>query len=369
MMTKRLLPLTLFAAATMLMACENGTTSTQPGTRAAYADDWRMEVSGPAAGVTRLVVGGRTTKDNFANRGDIEVRYVAGTDQITVEMQRFTIANKAEDAEAAFGRMHMWAYNIASPAAPKDSDAERACFSEGQATCFIRNYYEGQLQPARDGVNFRVTIPAGWPGKLELVTEDNLQEGIETYPSRGDVLVDGLSGSLAVSLDSGNVQVRMDPNTAHYAGCASNDACISMDHAPGCGCTEPTNVTIANRPGQASDITVDVANPNAWYTMVLENRGSFSAGSDFICDATIQCSAFEDCAIDPDYASLAYQERAEVNYPGEPAIEGAGMRIALTSESCADIVYAEGPDDYDADSFPDDHRGDIMVCVGCLQNL
>jgi hypothetical protein len=170
-------------------------------------------------------------------------------------------------------------------------------------------------------------------------------------------------------MDSGNVQVRMDPTTDHFAGCSANDACVEMGYMIGCGCTNPTNVTIANASGQASNITVDVGNPEAWYTMVLENRGSFSAGQEFVCSATIDCDAFDDCDIDPDYATIEYQERAEVNYPGEPAIPGAGMRIALTSESCANITYTESPDDYEIEEFPLEKRGDVRVCVGCLEDL
>ncbi|HLT35050.1 MAG TPA: hypothetical protein VK034_02170, partial [Enhygromyxa sp.] len=262
-----------------------------------------------------------------------------------------------------------WAYNISSPAKPKPDDVDKACWAPDVETCYVRNYYDGQLQPVRDGVNFRVTIPAGWEGDLELTTEDNLEEGIETYPDRSDIIVDGLAGSLLVDMDSGNVSVRMDPETRHYAGCANNDICIEMGYVQGCGCSEPTNISIANKNGQASNIVVDVGNPNGWYTVVLDNRGTFSSGDDFVCTASIECSAFDDCDVDPDYASIEYQERAEINYPGEPAIQNAGMRIALVSEACANIGYVEGPEDYGAEEFPTEQRGDLTLCVGCLSDL
>lgn len=371
-MTTRLLSIpTLFAIATPLLACTGcPSDDTSPtGTRQPYVDEWRTEISGPAAQITSLSIGDRLTSDNFANRGNIEVRYEDGIDQITVEMQRFTIAKSQEDADAAFERMQLWAYNIATPAKPEPDDAEDACWAADVTGCYIRNYYEGQLQPVRDGVNFRVTIPRGWDGDLSLTTEDNLEEGIESYPDRSDIIVDGLAGNLSVDLDSGNVQVRMDPATDHFAGCPANDDCVAMGYMIGCGCTDPTNVTIANGTGQASNITVDVGNPDHWYTMVLENRGSFSAGQEFVCSATIDCDAFDLCEIDPDYATIEYQERAEVNFPGEPAIRGAGMRLALTSETCANIAYTEGPDDYEIEEFATEQRGDIRVCVGCLEDL
>jgi hypothetical protein len=368
-MTTRLLSLPLLLAVASPLVVSTGCPRDEPGVgddREPYVDDWRTELSGPAAQIKSLSIGDRLTSDNFANRGDIEVRYVDGTDQITIEMQRFTIAKDQATADAAFERMKFWAYDIATPAAPTPDDAADACWAPEVEGCYVRNYYEGQLQPVRDGVNFRITIPRGWDGDLAVTTEDNLEEGIESYPDRSDIIVDGLAGNLAADLDSGNIRVRMDAATDHYAGCSSNDTCVEMGYPIGCGCTDPTNVTIANNTGQASNITVDVGNPDAWYTMVLENHGSFSAGDEFVCTATIDCDAFPNCEIDPDYATIEYQERAEVNFPGEPAIRGAGIRLALSSEACANITYTEGPDDYEAETFPAEKRGDLQVCVGCL---
>lgn len=373
-MTKRLLFPSLFVAATLSLpslGCQPDDDGgpTDSSDRSPVLDTWREEISGPASQITKLVIGGRLASNNFANRGDIEVRYVANTDQITIEMRRFTIAKTPEDAVLAFERMKFWAYNIATPKAPTPDDADKACFADGQATCYVRNYYDGQLQPVRDGAHFRVTIPAGWEGDLDLKTQDNLGAGIDTYPDRSSVLVDGVAGDIAVELDSGNVQIRMDPNTKHYSRCSANDACIADGYPLGCGCSEPTNVTVSNRAGQASDITVDVGKADAWYTMLLENRGSFSSSDDFVCTASIDCGAFESCDIDPDFADIAYQERAEVNYPGEPAIAGAGIRIALVSESCANITLANSVDDYELDTYPEEKRGDLEICVGCLNDL
>jgi hypothetical protein len=366
-MTTRLLSLPLLVAtATSLMSCTEDHGPVGAG-REPYVDDWVMEMSGPAAQIESLSIGDRLSSDNFANRGDIEIRYVTGTDQITIYMQRFTIAKNQEDADAAFERMKFWAYDIASPAPPTPDDAPDGCWQPDVTGCYVRNYYEGQLQPVRDGVNFRVEIPVGWDGDLSVTTEDNLEEGIDTYPDRSDVIIDGVAGNLFVDMDSGNISVRMDPETDHFAGCPANDDCVAMGYVMGCGCSEPTNITIANKVGQASNITLDVGNSGAWYTMVLENKGTFMAGDEFICEATIDCDSFPNCEIDPDYADVAYQERAEVNYPGDPAISGAGMRIALTSEACANIVYTEGPDDYGIEEFATEKRGDINVCVGCLE--
>jgi hypothetical protein len=370
-MTKRLLFPSLFVATLSLtsLGCQPAGDDgpTDSSDRSPVLDSWREEISGPASQISKLVIGGRLASNNFANRGDIEVRYVANTDQITIEMRRFTIAKTQQDAELAFGRMKFWAYNIATPKAPTPADDDKACFADGQATCYVRNYYDGQLQPVRDGAHFRVTIPAGWDGDLELKTQDNLGAGIDTYPDRSEVLVDGVAGDLLVELDSGNVQIRMDPNTKHYARCAANDACVADGFPLGCGCSEPTNITVSNRSGQASDITVDVSNPDAWYDMQLQNRGSFSSSSDFVCTATIDCEPFAVCNIAEDFADIPFEERAEINYPGEPAISGAGIRITLVSESCANITLANSVDDYELDTYPEEKRGDLKVCVGCIE--
>jgi hypothetical protein len=338
--------------------------------RAPYVDEWVTEAELPASQFVFLSVGNRISSDNFSNRGNVEVVYEGTDNIIKIEMQRFTVASSEDAAQGAFERMAYWGYNLSSPEKPSEAIALDACDQPEQDTCYIRAYYDGLFQPVRDGANFRVTIPIGWAGDLELTTSDNLEEGIDSYPDRSDVRVDGLNGNLAIDLDSGNVAVKMDQDVAHYAGCAASQVCedsgyvVSME--TGCNCNEPTNVSIANKPGQASNITVDVGAADNWYTMILENRGTFSSSDDFVCNATIDCDSFADCAIDPDFAALASQERAEVNFPGMMAVEGAGIRISLVSEACSNIRYVEGPEDYDADPLPEEKRGELRVCVGCL---
>lgn len=368
-MTKRPLPPSLFVVSTILLSACPQENPGSDGPLRAFEDEWRTEISGPAAQIDKLVIGDRLTGDNFANRGDIEIRYEPGIDQITIEMQRFTAVTDQASADEAFERMHLWAYNIATPEAPDPAKADQACWAPDMSICYVRNYYDGAYQAVRDGVNFRVTIPEGWDGDLELTTEDNLGAGIDTYPDRSDIIVDGLAGSLVVDMDSGNAQVRMDPNTQHYAGCSANDKCIDEGYAIGCGCDEPTSISIANKTGQSSNMTVDVGDASKWYTFVLDNRGTFSPSEEFVCTATIDCGPFADCEIEPDYAEIEYEERAEINYPGDPAIRGAGVRVSLVSESCATLTYADGPDDFDIGEFPEMKRGDLEVCVGCLDDL
>lgn len=372
MTTRTLHPAILSAIAVMSVAATVTLTGcngddTPPDVRAPFVDEWVTEAELPAAQFVALSIGDRLASDNFSNRGDIEVLYEAGTDVIKIEMQRFTVASTESAAQSAFDRMSYWGYNLSSPEKPSEAIALNACDQPTSDTCYVRAYYDGLFQPVRDGANFRITVPLGWTGDLDLTTSDNLEEGVDSYPDRSDVRVEGLNGNLSVDLDSGNVEVRMDQDIPHFAGCEDTQVCEDAGFDPMmCDCSEPTNVSIANKPGQASNITVDVGSADNWYTMILENRGTNSSSDEFVCAATIDCDSFPNCVIDPDYAALESQERAEVNFPGMPAVEGAGIRISLISEACANIKYVEGPDDYETDPLPEEKRGELRACVGCL---
>ena len=368
-MTKRLLSPTLLTLATLTVLASCTPPDDGPATRLPYVDDWETVATLPAAQFDLISIGDRVSSDNFANRGDIEVRY-EGSDAIIIEMQRFTVAADEVEADENFDRMQYWGYALSSPSQPSDDNFEDQCINPDPDVvdrCYIRAYYDGLFQPSRDGANFRVTLPVGWDGDLFLVTSDNLEEGIDTYPDRGDIIVDGLNGNLEVDMDSGNIDVRMDPNIAHYAGCGNSQACEDSGHEMGCGCSVPTNVIIKNNNGQSSNITVDVGDASNWYTMLLANNATITDES-FICEATIDCSEYSSCTLDEAYTGDPQQERAEINYP-EGAAEGAGIRIDLTSDGCSNVKYVNGPDDHGSESLPEEKRGEVMVCVGCLDSL
>ena len=373
-MTKRLLPhtLLLLAATATLSACPGDDTG--PAERLPYVDSWEEVSVLPAAQFGLLSIGDRISSDNYSNRGNVEVRYVEGTNAITIEMQRFTVAEDEDEAALNFDRMQYWGYSLSAPEKPADDNVlDRCDNTEGDDLpdrCYIRAYYDGLFQPSRDGANFRVTVPAGWAGDLFVVTADNLEEGVDTYPDRSDVIIDGLNGNLEVDMDSGNIDLKIDPNIPHYAGCEDSQACEDSGFMMGCGCTTPTNVTIANKTGQASNINVDVGSADNWYTMQLENNGTFSPGDDFLCEASIACDAFASCELDPAYTADPAQERAEINFPDNGlATRGAGIRIALTSEDCANIKYVNGPDDHGIEELPEEKRGVVTVCAGCLDSI
>lgn len=373
-MIKRLLPPTLLAcAAVTLTACPSDDTTIGEG-RQPFVDEYEEVLRGPADAIDLLSIGDSLTSDNFANRGDITVEYVDGS-EIVVHMQRFTVQKTQAAADDAFSRMQFWGYDQSTPSKPTEDMAAIACFAEDTSNCYARAYYDGLSQPARDGVNFRVEIPKGWEGDLVLITEDNLAEGIESYPSRGDVSVMGLAGNLEVELDSGNVDVKLDPNARHFPGCGQPDDECYADWAT-CNCSEPMNIAVGNRTSQSSNITIDIADPalpanpdfQKWWTVQLENRGDFSSGSEFVCNATVDCAPFTSCEINPDFDDQDWQERAEINFPGEDvgAIKGAGIRVAVYSEECTIVSYVNGPDDFESEDLPEEKRGELNFCVGCL---
>ncbi|MCA9696826.1 MAG: purine-nucleoside phosphorylase [Myxococcales bacterium] len=372
-MFKRLLSLSSLAClATVLTACPNGDGNDDEGIgagQAIYVGEWALVTQGPVADLDLLSIGDRETMDNYANRGNIDVVYMEGIDTVTVEMQRFTVAKSQAKADEAFARMLPWAYAISSPEKPSAENEVDKCFMPDLTTCYVRAYYDGQLQPSRDGVNFRVTLPAGWDGDLVLTTEDNLAEG--TYPDRSDITVMGLAGNLEIDMDSGNAAVKLDPNVAHFAGCGNSQACEDAGFnpmEPVCTCSDPTNITIENGSSQASNMTVDVATADNWYTVRLENTGEAAASGELDCGAIVDCDAFSSCVVDSDFANLPYKEFAEINYPGEPAIESSGIRVNLTSSNCSVVEYTNAGADYDLEnSMPDSElRGVTHVCVGCL---
>ncbi|MFV8750594.1 purine-nucleoside phosphorylase [Nannocystaceae bacterium ST9] len=362
----------------MVCACTDGYSVPR---QQAYLDEWRVVAEGNVSTLKFLSIGDRLTYDNFANRGDIEVIYDSNANGITVEMQRFVTAWDQEQAAAELSNLQYWGYNSAEARILDPvENADLLCFTPGNDFCYIRMYSDSASQSIYTGANFRITLPAGWDGDLEIVTSDNVEVGARYYPDRSDVDVTGLSGSLRVDLDSGNVNVSVDSNVDHFSGCASNDICEMGEpdamppvapFDPSCGCTQPTTIVVNNATGQSSNITIDVptnskvSGAGRWYNILLENW----AGPDSICSAIIDCEAFgEGCLIDSEFSNTNNIEKAEINYPGLPATTGAGIQIQAHSDSCADVEYLENPEDYDSDEdFPSEQRGNLRLCSGCLQ--
>lgn len=304
--------------------------------RVPFVDEWDTVFEAPASDYTLLKVGGRISGDNFANRGDIEVDFVEGSTQIRVQMQRFTVAGDLDEAEDNFARMSSWAYDLEVPQPPDEAIAAFACGLADSTRCHLRPYFDGLFQPSRDGVNFRISLPSGWAGELILGTSDNLADDI--YPDRSDVDVEGLAGDLSVDMDSGRLHVRLDPQLPHYADCPDSAECEALGHGAECSCEQPTSIRARTGTGAAANMEVELADPDRWYSVRLEN-----SASDSTCTVALDCSPFDGCELDTSEPGTL---SAELNFPGAPATAGSGIEISLLSEGCGLVDFVEGPEDY-----------------------
>ncbi len=152
-------------------------------------DEWRTEAVVPfdhfdeingVPRISRLRIGGTlaggSDRENFANRGDVNVRFDGPPDTITIELRRFTFARCEAAAEADFEALSLWSFaGIDPPVDGRELDPALACdgaagFSDG---CAIRVFYDGLSQLARSGADIRVTLPADYAGDLVVITDDN----------------------------------------------------------------------------------------------------------------------------------------------------------------------------------------------------
>jgi hypothetical protein len=320
------------------------------------------------AGISTLTVGGSITNDNFANRGDVEVYYTNDSNVISVQMRRFTFAD-AED-EAAFDKLSLWAYNV-GVAPPTPEMAPNKC-DEGVwlDSCQIRVYYDGLAQPLRDGADLRVFLPRTWEGVLEIETQDNDFEP-ERYPDRGDVTVKGAAGSVDVELDAGNVQIEMASDLEEApleCDADQHQACWDVDWDvadPTCNCTEFGGIRVASRAGRASNVTIETP-PDIWISASMQNeQPGINPQSDPLCTATIACDEFDACDLDPLNAGMDWKVGAFIN-DTDSNIDGAGYTVNVNVGACAEVPFASGPDDFDAEDPESEARGFLHLCSDCL---
>ena len=333
--------------------------------RQPFDDAWREELVLPAAAFDRLIVGGTRTGDNFDNQGDLEVRAVEGVDTITVELRRFTVATNLHDAELSLTRMHLWAYALAEPTTPRPELDVDACATTQARFCHLRAWYDGPLQPVRDGADIRVTVPAGWPGALELETRDNLGE--TGFPQRSDVTVDGHAGDLSARLGSGRAQIRLAREFPHYPGCALESECVAAGFNPDCGCEGFARIDVRAHEGEAADITVDAPASLTSFAVLHEFLPPEDPEPWPGCAVEIACEDFDACALDPATASTPATARAAINYPAgvDPRGPELGVGITVVSHDCRTVEVADGLGDW-VYGPSSERRGNLRLCSGCL---
>ncbi len=72
-----------------------------------------------------------------------------------------------------------------------------------------------------------------------------------------------------------------------------------------------------------------------------------------------------------DLGQTPNSNQGSINFPGEPATEGAGYNIQLSSDQCAAVLRTEDPDDFiGVGNGPDqesEERGNLSICSGCIR--
>jgi hypothetical protein len=372
-----------------------------------YQDEWDTVVDGlpfPTTEIRDLSIGGRLTNDNFANRGDIDVYYVHEDEVITVQLRRFTWASSEEDAHEAFDAMDPWLFAEATPSPAPDPEND-CTVGAWKDDCRIRVWYDGLVQPLRDGADLRVFLPKTWEGSLTLATEDDEQES-ELYPRRSRIRVKGARGSVLVdSIGAGEVEIEMsedleeaplDCDEAQHLACeavgwtttgicigpascgdAINEA-LCEENTDGCSwetCSCGTGsggfgaVVVESIPGRATDITVELPS-QLWATVRTQNeQPGMNPASDPLCEADLRCEDFGSCLVndalnqcaDPD---ICWKQYAELNDPGDLAAPMAGFRVDLTSSTCNEVPTVTEPSE--CGSPQSVLRGALTVCSDCL---
>ncbi len=348
-----------------------------------FRDEWVQEAvidfvhTGPDGEIliSDVIIGGQGG-DNFGNRGDVIVRFDGEPDIMTVELRRFVMAGSQVSAAEQLGGLKLWAYE-GTVALPDQKDAEDECLDEWRTGCQLRVYADALLQREVSGADIRVTLPPDFRGLIDVETEDDSAHS--DYLNRGDVCIDGLPGSADIVFNSGRAFVRMAEDVTPTPTCPAQDvaACetwttpdengepVLTPWTSDCPCTTAGHqfgrVTVDSRNVDPADIVVDVPT-ELWGSLLLENR--FSETTDRECEARL---SLPESILELDPQDSAARIVGSMNYPGYPAISGAGYRIALQSGTCGPVGHTDAPEDFDGDGpASSERRGYIEVCTDCI---
>jgi len=252
-----------------------------------------------------------------------------------------------------------------------------------QDRCEIRVYYDALDQLKRSGADIRVTLPPDYRRSITVNTEDNDEE--EDYQNRGNVCISDLHASANIKVENGNVWVSLADDATPAPGCTAEQiaACenwtvddgmgnqVPAPWAPECDCIavgggEFGRLEIANAEEAASNVVVDMP-AGLWAAIMAENQDFDQDPAGEHCEATVTVPGFELNDIGND---SAWQAFGNANYPGEPAILGAGYSIVATSSVCGPVLYTEHPEEFvgvgNEAMQATGERGNLEVCTGCI---
>lgn len=359
--------------------------------RSPFRDDWRVvadqafehTAADGTPQIFDLTIGGREENENFANRGDVIVNFDGPANRILIEMRRFTFNTNQEAADVDFEKLALWASD-APPGGPTQPEEEDDCIVGGWRTgCEVRVLYDGLSQLARSGADLRVTLPPDYRYKLNVITQDNIEE--EDYLNRGNVCVSNLFASASIEVESGKVWAALAPEVTPAPKCSQEqiDKCenwtvedengdmVAAPWAPECDCIavgggEFGRLEINSREETAADITVDMPS-GLWASVKAENTGEMQEEAGDHCEATVDVQGFTPNETGND---APWEKFGNLNYPGPPAIAGAGFSVVASSKSCEPVAFTENPDDFvGTDKGKDqtsEERGNVKVCTGCI---
>ncbi len=397
-MKRSILTIVLGLGALTLAGCGDDTTGNSGGDGGGsgdaqpYRDDWREVVNQPFQVqdgddilISELIIGNEGG-DNFRNRGDVIVQY-ADTDRITVEMRKFTMVQGQGLADDDFDKLSIFATTGSLPSrpyalAPEDNCVDPAGQMQWPDGCRIAVFYDGQTQVDRSGADLRVTLPRDFIYSLVIETEDN--DADSDYQNRGNVCVEGLPGSADISLSNGSAWVILDPSMSEMPECPPNlrTACEEANWDPdACDCLAQgfsfSQVKVATNDAQAADAIVDIPpGGDFWVGYSMRNDGQNLPGDDSpgaLCEAVVEDSAGSVILNEGiDLGQSPNANQGSINYPGQPAVEGAGFSILLTSDTCAAPLGTEDPDNFagvgNGPEQDSDERGNMTICSGCIRN-
>ena len=372
---------------------------------------------------------GRALGDNMLNRGQVEVIYAddhmgdimegfENAPAISVEVRKFTTVWSDIDLDDNLAQLSLYAYTVPPDHVPMPNMDGDWCvrdfsdpFNSGedvplwQDGCYLTVWFNGIVQPMRDGADFRVTLPADWRGTLDIETSDNVADSV-SYPRRSDVTIRDLAGTARVSLESGEANIRLADDYLEVATCdeqAHEDcraarwntsdagACIGAENAEQndecaqlatgdcdadpqcmvndciCGPDDFHSLDIETREGTAGDITVDLP-AHLWADVLAENMDpDLTPESDPSCEATVECEQFGSCELDEDNTDPPGRVQVELNDLGDDNVEGLGLQLHAQTHACAFVPVAESPADYEQPVS--EARGDVTICSGCLDGI
>jgi hypothetical protein len=246
----------------------------------------------------------------------------------------------------------------------------------------------------RAGADLRVKLPRAWVGTLKVITEDNAEDS--DYHNRGNVCVTDLAGPVEVDLGNGSAYVSLAATASEIPQCPADQQaeCVAAGWDPAmCPCLGGSNpytfasAKVSSLDASAADIVVDVPPAPFWSAVNLTNEGpaQMKEGSGNTCgpDLGLCCEAkvspevgtylLDEIAVGTEATRNPWRNKGTINYPGEPAVNGAGYNIQLTSSDCQAITATENPDDFVGKGLGTEQdtaeRGNLTVCSGCIRGM